>query len=192
MIHPYLLLDLPSKLKEETSDCHAALEDRMRPYLETAVDAPGYARLLKLFFGFYAPLEQAIETHLSAQHLNDLPQRRKASLILEDLNHLGESKEGIALCMQLPVMTTAAEAWGALYVLEGSTLGGRSISRMIRAHFPGAPLRFFEGYGKDTGPYWLRFQEALRQFGRSNDPAPLIRTANETFQCFDLWIQTIR
>ncbi|RYY93360.1 MAG: hypothetical protein EOO11_19855, partial [Chitinophagaceae bacterium] len=79
-----------------------------------------------------------------------------------------------------------------LYVLEGSTLGGRFIVKMIAAALPGLPegaLRFFRGYGAETGPMWLTFQAALGTWAERRQPAPIVDAANLTFETFDAWIQ---
>ncbi|GAA4332771.1 biliverdin-producing heme oxygenase [Flaviaesturariibacter amylovorans] len=178
-------------MKQETDQRHRALEARLEPQLARLSSVDAYAQLLRTFYGFYAPLETAIESVLPGNLLPDLAGRRKAALLLGDLQAIGQPAEHIPLCAPPPLESPAA-AFGALYVLEGSTLGGRFIVRMISTALPDLPesaLTFFRGYGPDTGPMWLRFQAALSNWGTQNDPAPAVDAANRTFETFDAWIQ---
>jgi len=51
--------------------------------------------------------------------------------------------------------------WGALYVIEGSALGGQIIARHLSAEFPCHPHGFFNlCHGKGL-PTWRNFQCAI-------------------------------
>lgn len=70
--------------------------------------------------------------------------------------------------VRMPVPPTprleCAAALGALYVLEGASLGGRVIARHVAdalALTPDTGLAFFCGYGDATGEMWRRFGAAL-------------------------------
>ena len=51
------------------------------------------------------------------------------------------------------------EAWGALYVLEGSTLGAAVIRRMAARR--ARHSRYLAAYGDQTAPMWKTFKEHL-------------------------------
>ncbi|WP_448098477.1 biliverdin-producing heme oxygenase [Luteibacter yeojuensis] len=53
-----------------------------------------------------------------------------------------------------------ATAWGELYVIEGSALGGRLIARQLRERFPHLPHRFYTVGEQLTAP-WRSFQAIL-------------------------------
>ena len=55
------------------------------------------------------------------------------------------------------------EALGALYVIEGSTLGGNVIAKQLSKTegFDGISFHFFGCYQENTGPMWKSFKEAL-------------------------------
>lgn len=55
---------------------------------------------------------------------------------------------------------------GALYVLEGSTLGGVLIDRELRrqAWYRASPLPSLTGYGADTGRLWRSFRAAADEW----------------------------
>jgi heme oxygenase len=52
------------------------------------------------------------------------------------------------------------EAWGELYVVEGSALGGRVIVKRLRQRFPGLPHHFY-AIGEHAEAPWRRFQSVL-------------------------------
>jgi heme oxygenase (biliverdin-IX-beta and delta-forming) len=187
MVHPDIRT-LSSLLKNATEKNHLALEASLQPHWSRMQNAANYARLLEVFYGFYAPLEKSIARMLPQDALPDMPERRKADWLLADLQTLGYNTVP-SLTTNSPLIDSPAAAWGALYVLEGSTLGGRHICKLVRRELPDAPLRFFEGYRAETGPRWIRFQEALRAWGDSNDPMPVVASANQTFEKFRLWIK---
>ena len=193
MFHPDLREAVTAALKRKTLHAHEALESLLIPKLGQISTAHDYARLLKTFYGYFTPLEVLIEQHLGPAQLPDIKERRKASFLLDDLAALGEHTEGLALATHTPTVTNEAQAWGALYVLEGSTLGGRGITRMLLkqcAVLTLGHLSFFNGYGEATGPRWVRFQEALNSLELTeSESAQLIESANETFLNFKRWIE---
>ncbi len=176
-------------LKSVTAPAHAAAEKHLSEKLHAITSTQDYGIILRSLYGFYAPLQEAIFQHLTTSHLQDVASRRSASLILEDLAALGFGTQDIEVCNELPAIRDVPGAFGALYVLEGSTLGGRMISRMLKENrqlqLQPAHTRFFEGYQKETGEKWKSFLEALN---RQTDVAPIIETANQTFLFFKNWI----
>lgn len=63
---------------------------------------------------------------------------------------------------EFPLPQSNAEALGMLYVLEGSTLGGRIIRRRIEASGSTLfPLTFLDPYGDSAGPRWRSFLAVL-------------------------------
>lgn len=193
MYHPDLREAVATALKQQTMHAHQALEDLLVPRLRQINTTADYARLLQTFYGFFSPLESLIEQYLSPQQLPDIKERRKASFLLNDIATLGYRTEHLATAAHLPFITSEAQAWGALYVLEGSTLGGRGITRMLLKQCPHLTLQhltFFNGYGEATGPMWLRFQEALNGLEcTESELVATVEAANDTFLNFKTWIE---
>ncbi len=83
-----------------------------------------------------------------------------------------------------------------MYVLEGSTLGGQIISKMISQALPGKAdhaLTFYAGYGEQTMPMWNSFKTALNEQVQSPaDQQELVHAANETFLKFSRWVEKSR
>ncbi|MCA9710197.1 MAG: hypothetical protein KDK70_30435, partial [Myxococcales bacterium] len=77
-------------------------------------------------------MEPSLERHPELERaLPDLRTRLKAAAIASDLRFLGWEPGPVAATRALD---DEAHAWGALYVLEGSTLGTTTIGRLVREH----------------------------------------------------------
>ena len=189
-----LPLTLPSVaeiLKVQTVWEHQQAEEMIRPQLSSLKQIHDYAALLKTFYGFYSPVEQLISNFVSEELLPDISDRRNSKLILRDLAALGISGDSIPLCSRLPEIDSPTAAMGAMYVLEGSTLGGQMIARMLQNNpllnlVPGQ-LNFFLGYKKETGPKWKSFQAALNLL--DGETETLVSTARQTFSLFTQWTE---
>ena len=160
------------------------------PKLGSIRDKEEYAAILRMFYGFFHPLEKDIARYITPSILEDIGSRRTASLVLTDLKALGLRTYPLDLCTHLPVIDSAPTALGALYVLEGSTLGGRVIMKMLLRQ-PGTPLRpehlnFFAGYGEETGPKWTALVSVLNQW--EHESATIVEAADQTFQCLSRWM----
>ncbi len=95
-----------------------------------------YTRLLGLFYSYFGALELVIAKHILPENLQDIHERRKADLISQDLIRLGAPVPDLLLPGFLPAVKNYYEAFGALYVIEGSSLGGNHIAKMIRRKLP--------------------------------------------------------
>ncbi|WP_034383842.1 biliverdin-producing heme oxygenase [Deinococcus sp. YIM 77859] len=173
------------RLKEMTREQHDAVE-RLFPVFEPTFDRRRYAALL----GQLAQVVFPLEAHLLSLPLPaafQLPKRLKSAALLEDLRVLGvEPASAPPAYLRLP--PDVPTALGALYVLEGSTLGGQVLSRQLQARLALTPkrgLRYFSGYGPQTGAMWLAFGRALRQHVRPGEDLRVIEGAQQTFAAFE-------
>jgi heme oxygenase len=113
-------------LRAETSPVHRRLDQTLG--LIDRLQAPETrAALVARYYNFQSGTETAVAPFLSAIADLDFAARRRSPLIARDIQALGE-------CAPLDGMpsldiATRSEAFGALYVLEGSSLGGRLILR---------------------------------------------------------------
>ena len=181
-------------LKKNTTEPHLALEAVVEPQLQALKSKEDYVAFLKRFYGCFKPVESLIEKNIDATVLPDIAQRRKAERIVHDLTFSNTHIEPLPVATQLPQIGNAIEAFGALYVLEGSTLGGRGITRMLLKNealqLQLAEVTFFSGYGEQTGVMWTSFLNSLNQF--TTTPTAIqqqIATANNTFTFFKIWLQ---
>jgi len=177
-------------VKESTQPLHREVEELLLPKLTAISSRAEYAAILKMFYGYFFPLEQRIQRLITANELPDIAERRKAAFILRDLESINVSTGDMALCTGLPFMENEAQAFGALYVLEGSTLGGKMIAKMLLKNQALAisedAVHFFSGYRDETGSKWKAFLEVLNQQTQAD---AVVRAANHTFFHLKCWMQ---
>lgn len=189
--------DLLSRLKNETAECHARLEnalDLMR------LDWPreGYVGLLEGFYGYIAPWEDAAAAFMPA-HLRDFFEgRRKALLLASDLALLtGDHNRAsrVTKIERLPSMDSIGRVFGSMYVMEGSTLGGRFIAPHVATLFglqSGSGNAYFEGYGLRTGSMWNAFRETASANVPSEQYDDAVNAAIATFDGLHGWLGEVR
>ena len=185
--------DLRARLREATSAAH----ERMHRHPGFGAAAAGrisrsaYRHLLRRLYGFH----RAFEIAMAAGAPTRLGPRGRSSWLIEDLLTLGVAESEIArlpLCEGIAIPQSEAQALGALYVLEGSTLGGVQIARALSAAFDasdGGGRRFFLGYGAAHGAMWRGFVEALESYAEdAHGTGEAIEAAVATFDDFELWM----
>ncbi len=96
-------------------------------------------------------------------------------------------------CPILPPIDGLPAALGMMYVLEGSTLGGRYITRAVGANLglrPGDGCSYFASYGDRVGPMWKEFGRTLEAFAAAHPAAEgrVVAAAAATFAAFERWV----
>jgi heme oxygenase len=185
--------DMRSRLRQVTQDLHRSAESHFRLHDRTW-NRDLYSALLQRLWGFHAPLEESLMRLDWRGSAIAMDTRRKRALLEADLLYLGMDPVGvsqIATCRELPPMAHLHDGLGALYALEGSTLGGQVILRTLQAQLDISPLaggRFFASYGPGIGAMWRRYLEVLEDAGKAPHAAEAIeRAALQTFAAFDRW-----
>lgn len=116
-------------LRSATADLHAKVDARFAGIFDgTSVD---YAGFLSAMAAVLFPLERALECASIHRILPDWEDRRRASLLLADLQVLGADPPRE---VDLPFVGGAARQLGIVYVLEGSRLGGKLLMRRALDH----------------------------------------------------------
>jgi heme oxygenase len=182
--------EIAVRLRAATAQFHDAAERAMN--LPASIESKAdYVRLLGTLWSFYEPLEarlDAIEGLAGA--LPDWPARHKAQLLAADLARLGAGlpPSSSATSAALAGVDDLAAAFGALYVVEGATLGGAVVGPRIRATLPGADdaFSFYNSYGKEIGPRWRGFVTALANEAGAGAGArsEILAAACLTFEAF--------
>lgn len=178
-----------ARLKQETRGQHENTEsdvDLMRPDFTRE----NYRDLLVKFYSFYKPFEEKMSEAIAKNSIEFNHNERLNTPKLErDLRALGMSDEEISkieTTNELPNLDSGERIFGSLYVIEGSTLGGQVISRHLKQNLGMDETNgtaFFSGYGKDTGPMWKAFGDAITKFAEtSENQDEIIAGANETFE----------
>ena len=177
---------LTDRLKEATKVNHQLLERKLVGKMRAIRSADDYNSLLAVFYQYFAGLEKLIAGQLDQSLIPDYNSRRKSAALAADLIDLGAIVPCIATGSELPAIDNHGQALGALYVIEGSTLGGQIISNMIKKQLPstgGHGLTFFDGYGEKTADMWERFKSFIDQ-EENLEGDEVIAVANETFLKF--------
>lgn len=177
-------------LKKITAAAHLSTEKSLIPALSGIRSNADYYKVLKTFYGFFAPLQQITLKYISNNDLADIHERRTAEKLLADVKSIHYPTDDLPVCKQLPGIKNKAQAFGALYVAEGSTLGGAIICNMLlknkQLSLTENNLRFFNAYGNDNAAKWEKFITTLNL---QPDLDPIADSANETFYLFKNWIE---
>ncbi|WJK12125.1 biliverdin-producing heme oxygenase [Pseudomonas fluorescens] len=180
-------------LRAGTAELHIALEKRL-PFFSDTLDLQAFERLMRAYYGFYQPLESALQDSGEIPADFDLVSRLKAPTLQRDLHALGASDGDFSLCRQLPAIDSAAACLGVLYVLEGATLGGQILRREIATRLSlGADngAAFLDIYGAATGRRWRDFIEYLGSRPMDADERKaVVAAAHTTFSCFERWLES--
>ena len=185
-------LDLLSRLKQETAACHARLEhalDLMRDDLQR----DEYIALLERFYGYVAPWEDAAAACMPASLTDFFDARRKAPLLAADLVALTGEHQAVEHVSEygLPRMHSLGAAFGSMYVMEGSTLGGRFIAPHVAARLhlePGLGNAYFDGYGPRTGSMWNAFRATASASVPQMQFDDAVNAAIATFDSLHAWL----
>lgn len=151
-----------------------------------------YKRLISRFWAFYSAFEPTLPYAELKEAGFDYDSRRKLKWLEADAEVLGIEKP--ELFADLPDVSTLPKAFGSLYVVEGSTLGGAVIARHLNQHLGLTPENggsFYASYGAEIGPMWKRFGEAITAYadGGSNDEE-IVESAKRTFDSINRLFST--
>ncbi len=182
--HNYMIL---AKLKESTKEQHEALETVV-DVMNSTFTLDDYKALITKFYLFYSAIEPSLPTDELKVHGFDLESRRKLPSLERDLSALSIFQKPGAVTVETPVFDSVAKAFGAVYVLEGATLGGQVITRHLSSAIGVTPETggsFFYSYGPNVGPMWKEFGAIITAYAEANGQDDVIvQGANETFDSF--------
>jgi heme oxygenase (biliverdin-IX-beta and delta-forming) len=184
------------ELKQGTLDLHRRVEQVVN--IESRCTClHSYLALLSRLLGYYEPLEHSLSAFDWQAADLDFAARRKSAWLRDDLAVLGikpAHQTALPRCAALPRLTSMAAALGAMYVLEGATLGGQVILRMVDKNLQLSAPRgagFHAGYGSQNGSMWLSFKAAAtRQLDTTARIAEAVHTARETFTTYETWLHS--
>jgi heme oxygenase len=176
-------------LRIVTRPAHDQIENAIN-LLDEKLDLARYMGILERFYGFWRSWEPL--TGLLLPDDAFYRSRRRLFLLKADLATLGLSSsamEFLPLC-PAPPLRNHAEALGSLYVMEGSTLGGRVIQQNVKRCLgltEQAGCRYFAGYGSNTGAMWWSFLNRLEQTP-VDDVIAVGNGALATFERLTVWL----
>ncbi|MBE9586190.1 biliverdin-producing heme oxygenase [Mucilaginibacter sp. JRF] len=175
---------LSTNIKAETHSAHQELEGKVVRRLKAIRSNEDYADLLKYFYAYFSAIENAIATYINESVIPDWANRRHANAIATDIQELGFSVNDLPPVV-VPTISNTLQALGALYVMEGSIMGGPYIVQMLKKGGLQNGFSFFSGYGENTGQMWATFTAILNNAASTEtQQQEVIGAADETFSNF--------
>jgi heme oxygenase len=181
-------------LRQQTGESHLRLEENKysKALLETSVTCADYQGYIARLYGVTKACENDVFPLINFV-LTDSSERYKSGMILEDLKKTGISEDEIR---NLPVYkfnpTDTAEALGIMYVLEGSTLGGKIIYKHVNQYLgieAETGASYFYGYGQETGILWKSFITAFADYAvKENCEQRITSSAISAFTAIGNWL----
>ncbi|MCZ4222658.1 biliverdin-producing heme oxygenase [Pedobacter rhodius] len=178
-------------LRTETADKHKELETLMfvNEIMNNSLRITEYKKLLTVNYLIHQKLENKLANMLDTDVAEKLQMntRFKLAALEKDLDYWKIDPftlPGLDFELFLPEKNNAA-VLGALYVLEGATLGGNVIKKHILAnpdfinHQDG--LNYYGVYGTELGAKWKTFVAVLNESVTEADYGLCINSANQTF-----------
>lgn len=173
------------ELKQRTRTHHEEVESAV-DVMNRVFTLEDYKLLIGNFRCFYAAYEPTLPIGGLAAAGFDYEPRRKLPALERDAAALGVNDSNASAVANTARLDTIARAFGSLYVIEGSTLGGQVISRHLKQHLGLTPengAAFFNSYGSEVGPMWKRFGAAISAFGDGGyHDDEIVGAAIETFE----------
>lgn len=170
------------ELRRATGAHHAAIDRLLQ--LDGAYQPLRYRRILQGFDAYLSVWEPQLAAALPARLHAFFAEGCRGALVRADLAALGVA-ERCETPVKLPALPSVAAAFGSLYVLEGSALGGQVIARELARHGigPQAGGSYFAGAGPATGARWRAFRVLLEDEvgGDAAARAQACRAAGGTF-----------
>jgi heme oxygenase len=176
-------------LKQETEEEHRGAEGAL-PLMQKNLDQSTYVDCLGKWYGVIAAWEEQASLSAPAWLQPLLISRSRRSLLALDLAWFGvlAPQERVTL----PPLADLPSLLGAMYVLEGSTLGGQIIASHVETALPLTPGHgdsFFRGHGSQTGPLWKEFCEMLKTHIPDDQQDKVIVSAKRMFMTVSFWMQ---
>jgi heme oxygenase len=148
-------------LRASTAMHHQGLENDLQIQKRLS-EAGTRSPLIAGYLAFYQETERALRPHLadmpdlaffSRFHSRQIP--AKAEL---------PRRGTLSVNPVFPAIGTTAEALGAFYVVEGSSLGGKTILKALRSQGVSTDdLDFLDPYGSESGARWRSFLNVLER-----------------------------
>jgi heme oxygenase len=171
-----------NRLRQETAAPHRRVE-ALLDLLSPTMDIERYAQTLRRLHRAWVPLEAHLTACCPPDDRTLWQGRERAHRLAADLASLGiVPPPSFVPAAPLPDVRNRSAWLGAVYVVEGSTLGGQVISRHLHQHFgwaEGFGHTFFLGYQERTGERWRTVQQALEAPGL--DGNQVLYGAHQTF-----------
>lgn len=155
---------LSDYIKENTRQFHDDVEAKFQSQriFDKSYTLNDYRQILWLNYLFHLNFENKAFEKIDPETAKkiQLDSRRKLHLLEIDLKNL--DMETVEANTEISI-NSEAEAFGILYVMEGSSLGGNVIKKQLSQNpeFNNTSFHYFGCYGEKTGEFWNNFKQVL-------------------------------
>jgi len=174
-------------LRAATEVEHRAVEGIM-PIMSADLSLTMYQEVLSALYGVLRAWDDWAKQHGPEWLQDEIVARRRSQLLEADLQHFDQPLPSNLAVLNLPAGEAAF--LGAMYVIEGSTLGGQYIAHHVEKTLHLRPREgdaYFVGYGEQTSVRWRAFQDILRRVPEHHS-SEVILGARAMFSQFRLWM----
>lgn len=182
---------LQDRLKLATKENHDELEELMfvNEIMNKTLSLEQYKTLLATNYIIHSAIESKLHESLDEEtkKLLTIEYRNKVDALRKDLAEIGIVKDELDE-MNFDFLQNEnydhASALGAMYVLEGATLGGHVIYKKLRATpaFETLNLNYYTVYAQQLMPNWLVFVNVLNTRVEEGDHQRAEESAVKMFQ----------
>ncbi|MCX2574202.1 biliverdin-producing heme oxygenase [Pedobacter sandarakinus] len=178
-------------LRAETAEKHKALEQLMfvDKIMNKSLTREEFKKLITINYIIHQRLENELANKLDVSLAEeiDMASRLKLGALEQDLDYWGIDTltlPELNFELYIPARNNA-EVLGALYVLEGATLGGNVIKKQLldNENFSDVEggLNYYGVYGGELGMKWKKFVDVLNSRVSEDDYQRCVDSANNTF-----------
>lgn len=162
---------LQEKLKQATQANHDTLEGLMfvHQIMGGTLSLQQYKQILTTNYLVHQHFEDALANGLNPTITKDLEiySRRKLGALAADMLEIHLDLQGLNTDLPETTFDNQAEVLGALYVLEGATLGGNVIVKRLKVNPQLNSLNlgfhYYQVYGENLVPNWKKFVAILNK-----------------------------
>lgn len=183
-------LKFNEQLKAGTAEKHRMLEETelSKVMMSPLLTQVAYTEYLQRMYRFISLFEDTYYNKL-AGIVKDAHERKKATLLKADIEKNGWLKESSQPVKWFNNNISTGYLLGAMYVIEGSTLGGRFLygnANKVLGLTETTGAAYFAGYGSQTGAKWKTFITTLNEYAAAHpgEQQDIIDGANFTFDAF--------
>lgn len=179
---------LSNIIKASTAPLHARLEQALfaAAIMDGSFTLADYNKVLQVNYFVHQLLEPIIFEALGERTGREieLTKRKKLPALETDMKVSGINlSPDQHKAVNQPSFRDEVEALGALYVLEGATLGGQVIVKQLKKNdsFSTLPLAYYNVYSERTGVMWKQFLEHINQY---EDHSSALQGAQKVYKLY--------
>ena len=183
-----------SELRAATWPSHQRLDKRL-DFKARLATLDSYRAHIERMWGFYVSIEARLSSGVFGNWFTDYPARHKVPLLERDILALGAESSTFAIlprCSFVPECSDPQSAFGCAYVLEGATLGGRTLMPLVETRLGLTAVHggaFLASYGHDVGGMWRAFGQALERCCSTRQCRErAVTAASATFTSLERWL----